>query len=42
VLLLITGSGLKDIESARKAISKAYKIAPDMDELKKIINSIFK
>jgi len=42
VLLLITGSGLKDIDSARKAISKAYRIEPDMNELKKIISSIFK
>ncbi|MBP7795256.1 MAG: threonine synthase [Elusimicrobiales bacterium] len=40
VLLLITGSGLKDIDSARKAISKAYRIEPDMNELKKIISSI--
>ena len=40
VLLLITGSGLKDIESAKKSISKAYRIEPDINELEKILVSI--
>lgn len=42
VLLLITGSGLKDIDTARKSVSKAYKIDPDIKELEKIIVSINK
>ncbi|MEF3279808.1 MAG: threonine synthase [Elusimicrobiota bacterium] len=42
VLLLITGSGLKDIKTAQESVSKkAYKkIDPDINEVRKIINSM--
>ncbi|HOJ86653.1 MAG: threonine synthase [Elusimicrobiales bacterium] len=42
VLILITGSGLKDIETAKKSVPKAYKIQPEMKELEKIMVSINK
>jgi threonine synthase len=32
VLLMITGSGLKDIESARRAVSEPLRVPPDLDE----------
>lgn len=37
VIVLITGSGLKDINSAMKSVGKPLKIQPDMKELEKII-----
>lgn len=39
VLLLITGSGLKDIESAKKSVSKnkIFKIEPKIEEIKKVL-----
>ncbi|HKQ06760.1 MAG TPA: threonine synthase [Blastocatellia bacterium] len=32
VLLVITGNGLKDIESARRAVSEPLRVRPDLDE----------
>jgi len=37
VVLLITGNGLKDIQSAMKSVGKPYIIKPDMTELKKLL-----
>jgi len=36
-LLLITGNGLKDVQSAMKSVGKPFLIKPGMDELKKLI-----
>ncbi len=36
VLLLITGNGLKDVQSAMKSVGKPYLINPDINELKNI------
>lgn len=36
VLLLVTGNGLKDIQSAMKSVGKPYLISPDINELKNI------
>ncbi len=40
VVLLITGSGLKDIETAKKAIHKVYKIDPELSEVEKVVKMI--
>ena len=37
VVLLITGNGLKDIQSAMKSVGKPYVIQPDLTELKKLV-----
>ncbi len=37
VVLLITGNGLKDIQSAMKSVGKPYLIRPEMPELKKLV-----
>lgn len=37
VVLLISGNGLKDIQSAMKSVGKPYIIAPDLAELKKLV-----
>lgn len=37
VVILITGNGLKDIESAMKSVGRPYLINPNMDELKKLV-----
>ncbi len=37
VVLLISGNGLKDVQSAVKACGQPYHINPDMDELKKLV-----
>ncbi|HBA60956.1 MAG TPA: threonine synthase [Elusimicrobia bacterium] len=38
VVLLITGNGLKDVQSAMKSVGKPFLIKPDIDELKKLIS----
>jgi threonine synthase len=37
VVLLISGNGLKDIQSAMKSVGKPYIINPDIEELKKLV-----
>jgi threonine synthase len=37
VVLLISGNGLKDIQSAMKSVGKPYLIKPDLAELKKLV-----
>jgi threonine synthase len=32
VLLMLTGNGLKDIESARRAVPEPLRVRPDLDE----------
>ena len=38
VVLLISGNGLKDIQSAMKSVGRPYLINPDIDELKKLVS----
>jgi len=38
VVLLITGNGLKDVQSAMKSVGKPYLIKPDLNELKKLVS----
>jgi threonine synthase len=37
VVLLITGNGLKDTQSAMKSVGKPFVIKPEMGELKKLL-----
>jgi threonine synthase len=37
VLLMLTGNGLKDIETARRAVKETLRIKPDLTELDKIL-----
>lgn len=38
VVLLISGNGLKDIQSAMKSVGKPFVIKPDLGELKKLVS----
>jgi threonine synthase len=38
VLVLLTGNGLKDIDSARKAVEPPIRISPDIDELARALD----
>lgn len=38
VVLLISGNGLKDIQSAMRSVGKPYLISPDMAELRKLLS----
>ena len=38
VVLLISGNGLKDVQSAMKSVGKPYLIKPDITELKKLVS----
>ncbi|HPJ26125.1 MAG TPA: threonine synthase [Synergistaceae bacterium] len=40
VAVVITGNGLKDIESARKSVGAALKVAPDLKDLQKKLGKI--
>jgi threonine synthase len=42
VVVLITGNGLKDVTSARKALPDAYKIEPDLSAVASLLNKIFR
>ncbi|OGS12256.1 MAG: threonine synthase [Elusimicrobia bacterium RIFOXYA2_FULL_58_8] len=37
VVLLISGNGLKDVQSAMKSVGKPFLISPDINELKKLV-----
>jgi len=39
VLLMITGNGLKDIDSARRAVKEPLRVRPDIDELARLLES---
>ena len=41
VVALITGNGLKDVASARKAVSQAHMVSPDLDDVDRVIGKIF-
>ena len=38
VVLLISGNGLKDVQSAMKSVGKPYLIKPEINELKKLVS----
>lgn len=40
VMVLITGNGLKDVGSARKAVGRAHTIRPNLDEVERIVGEI--
>jgi len=40
VVVLITGNGLKDVGSARKAVGRAHTIRPTLDEVERIVGEI--
>jgi len=40
VVVLVTGSGLKDIDSALKAVKKPHYIKPNLKEVKKILGKL--
>jgi threonine synthase len=41
VVVLITGNGLKDVGSARRAVSQAYKVTPRLEDVERVIDKIF-
>jgi threonine synthase len=41
VVALITGNGLKDVGSARKAVSQAFKVAPRLEDVERVVDKIF-
>ncbi|MFH1726612.1 MAG: threonine synthase [Elusimicrobiota bacterium] len=40
IVALVTGNGLKDVASARKAVGEPHVIAPKMDELKRLVKRL--
>jgi threonine synthase len=40
VVVLATGSGLKDVVSAMKAVGQPYSVAPDLDSVKRIVEEL--
>ncbi len=41
VVMIGTGNGLKDVASARRAVSAAPKIAPSLDEVRRVADEVF-
>ena len=39
VVLLVTGNGLKDVQSAMKSVGKPYSIRPSLEDLKKLVET---
>lgn len=39
VAILMTGNGLKDVQSAVRAAGKAIEVSPDMDEIRKVVDN---
>jgi len=37
VVVLATGSGLKDVAGAMKAVGQPYTVAPDLDDVKRVV-----
>lgn len=42
IVVLITGNGLKDVSSARKAVGRAYTIKPSLDAVGRVMSEIFR
>jgi threonine synthase len=38
---LITGNGLKDVGSARRAVGQAFKVAPRLEEVEQVVDKIY-
>ena len=41
VVVLVTGNGLKDVASARRAVGEAYKIKPSLEAVKPVVSKLF-
>ena len=41
VVGIITGNGLKDVASARRAVGAAYQVKPDLDDVARVVGEIF-
>jgi threonine synthase len=41
VVALITGNGLKDVGSARQAVSQAHEVAPRLEDVERVVDKIF-
>ncbi len=41
VVALITGNGLKDVASAQRSVSGAFKVAPRLEEVARVVDEIF-
>jgi threonine synthase len=39
VLLMLTGNGLKDVDSARRAVAEPLRVRPDVEELARVLSS---
>jgi threonine synthase len=39
ILLMLTGNGLKDVDAARRALEKPYRVRPDLDDLSRLLES---
>jgi threonine synthase len=40
VVVLVTGNGLKDVDSAMKATGQPYSVAPSLDDLRRVVSEI--
>jgi len=40
VVVLVTGSGLKDVDAAKKAVSEAYRIQPRLEDVVRVMQSL--
>ncbi|HEX8088098.1 MAG TPA: pyridoxal-phosphate dependent enzyme, partial [Blastocatellia bacterium] len=40
VLLMLTGNGLKDIDTPRRAVEKPLRVRPDLDEFSELLNKV--
>ena len=41
VTVLVTGNGLKDVASARRAVSEAHRVEPSLDDVTRVVSEIF-
>jgi threonine synthase len=41
VVVLVTGNGLKDVASARRAVGEAHRIAPRLEDVARVVETIF-
>jgi len=39
VVILATGSGLKDIQSARRSVGEPYRVSPDLADVKRVLGN---
>jgi hypothetical protein len=39
VVVLVTGNGLKDIDSAMRSVGQPHRVAPDLAEVKRVLEN---